>query len=228
LPAAPTITAGGPTTFCAGGSVTLTSSAGSTYLWSTGASSSSINVTAAGSYTVQVTNASGCQSSASIATTVIVNPLPAPPTITAVGPTTFCAGGSVTLNSSAGSTYLWSTGATTSSINVTTAGSYTVRITDGNGCQSAISAATVVTVNALPAAPTVTAGGLTTFCTGGSVTLTSSAGSSYLWSTGAITSAISVTTAGSYTVQVTNSNGCQSSASAATVVTVNQCSGNKF
>ena len=60
--AAPTITAGGPTTFCAGGSVTLTSSAGTSYLWSNGATTRSINVTASGSYTVRVTNSGGCQS----------------------------------------------------------------------------------------------------------------------------------------------------------------------
>jgi len=221
LPATPTITASGPTTFCVGGSVTLTSSASTSYLWSTGATTRSINVTTSGSYTVRVTDANGCQSLPSAATVVTVNALPAAPTITASGPTTFCAGGSVTLTSSNGTIYLWSTGATTQSINVTTSGSYTVRVTDINGCQSLPSAATVVTVNALPAAPTITASGPTTFCDGGSVTLTSSTGTSYLWSTGATTRSINVTTSGSYTVRVTNTNGCQSLPSAATVVTVN-------
>ncbi len=221
LPVTPTITAGGPTTFCDGGSVTLTSSAGSTYLWSTGATTPSINVTTAGSYTVKITNASGCMSAASVATIVTVNALPVTPTITAGGPTTFCDGGSVTLTSSAGSTYLWSTGATTPSINVTTAGNYTVQVTNASGCLSAASVATIVTVNALPVTPTITAGGPTTFCDGGSVTLTSSAGSTYLWSTGATTPSINVTTAGSYAVKVTNANGCLSAASVATIVTVN-------
>ena len=105
-----------------------------------------------------------------------------------------------------------SNAATTASINVTTAGSYTVRVTNAAGCQSAASTATIVTVNALPATPTITAGGLTTFCSGGNVTLTSSAGTSYLWSNAATTSSINVTTAGSYTVQVTNAAGCQSAA----------------
>jgi gliding motility-associated-like protein len=221
LPATPTITAGGPTTFCAGGSVTLTSSAGISYLWSNGATTASINVTTAGSYSVRVKNASGCQSAASVATIVTVNTLPATPTITAGGPTTFCAGGSVTLISSAGSTYLWSNGATTANINITTAGGYSVRVTNGNGCQSAPSVATMVNVNALPATPTITAGGPTTFCAGGNVTLTSSAGTSYLWSNGATTQSINVTASGSYTVKVTNTSGCQSAASAATVVNVN-------
>jgi len=91
-----------------------------------------------------VTNANGC-SATSAATSVTVNPLPAA-TITAGGPTTFCAGGSVMLTSSAGSSYLWSTGATTSSITVTTSGNYTVGVTNANGC-SATSAPTTVTVN---------------------------------------------------------------------------------
>jgi large repetitive protein len=221
LPATPTITAGGPTTFCTGGSVTLTSSAGTNYLWSNGATTSSINVTTAGSYTVKVTNASGCQSTASVATIITVNSLPSTPTITAGGPKTFCSGGRVTLTSSAGSTYLWSTGATTPSINVTSSGNYTVRVTNANGCQSTPSAATVVTVNALPVTPIITANGPTAFCAGGSVILTSSAGTSYLWSNGATTSSINVTSSGNYTVQVKNASGCQSLASVPTTVTVN-------
>ncbi len=221
VPAQPTITAGGPTTFCTGGSVKLTSSAGVTYSWSTGATTQSIDVTTAGNYTVKVGNAAGCQSVASAATVVTVNGLPAQPAITAGGTTTFCAGGSVTLTSSIGSSYLWSTGATTPSIDVTTSGSYTVRITNTEGCQSVASAATNVAVNALPAQPIITAGGATTFCAGGSVTLSSSVGTAYLWSTGAITQSIDVTSTGSYTVQVTNAADCQSIASAATAVTVN-------
>jgi len=221
LPGTPTITASSTTTFCAGGNVTLTSSTGSSYLWSNGATTSSINVSASGSYTVQVKNASGCQSLPSAATSVTGNTLPPTPTITAGGPTTFCAGGSVILTSSSGASYLWSNGATTASLNVTTAGSYTVKVTNASGCQSASSVATIVTVTALPATPTISAGGPTTFCAGGNVTLTSSTGSTYLWSNGAITRSINVSTSGSYSVQVTNANGCQSPVSAATIVNVN-------
>ena len=127
------------------------------------------------------------------------------------------------MTSSFGTGYLWSNGATTASINITIAGSYTVKVINASGCQSAASVATIVTVNALPAIPTITAGGPITFCNGGNVILTSSAGTSYLWSNGATTQSINVTTAGSYTVQVTNANGCQSAVSAATVVNVNAC-----
>jgi large repetitive protein len=217
----PTITASGPTTFCAGDSVTLTSSTGTTYLWSTGATKKSIKVTSSGSYTVRITNTTGCQSIPSAATVVTVYPIPATPTITATGLTAFCAGGSVTLTSSTGSTYLWSNGATTPSIVVTTAGSYSVQITNEGGCMSPLSVANIITINALPVTPTITTSGPTTFCAGGSVTLASSPGSEYLWSTGEITGSINVSTAGSYTLRVTNSNGCQSAVSAPAIVNVN-------
>ncbi|MGV3609904.1 MAG: PKD domain-containing protein [Fluviicola sp.] len=215
LPPVPTITAGGPTTFCAGGSVTLTSSSATGNTWSTGATTQSITVTASGSYTVTVAN--GPCSSTSAATTITVNPLPAVPTITAAGPTTFCAGGSVTLTSSSATGNTWSTGATTQSITVSTGGSYTVTVS--NGSCSSISAATTVTVNPLPPVPTITAGGPTTFCAGGSVTLTSSSATGNTWSTGAITQSITVSASGSYSVTV--SNGSCSSTSAATTITVN-------
>jgi PKD repeat protein len=211
-----TITAGGPLTFCQGGSVTLTSSAGNSYLWSTGAVTQSINVTTSGNYSVTVSNGAGCTGASSV-TTVTVNPLPTP-TITASGPTTFCAGGSVTLTSSAGSSYLWSDFETTQSIIVTNTGTYFVFLTDANGCVG-ISASVTITVNSLPN-PTITASGPLTFCTGGSVTLTSTAGSSYLWSDGETTQSIVVTTSGTYTVTLTNGNGCVGT-SASTTVTVN-------
>ncbi len=207
-----------PSTICAGASVQLSAGASGgtgtyTYSWTSipagyTSSAASPTVTPAVNTTYYVTVNDGITSANSNAA-VTVNAVPAQPTITAIGATTFCTGGSVTLTSSAGSTYLWSNGAISQSINVTTAGSYTVQVTNAAGCQSVPSAATLVTVNPLPAQPTITAGGSTTLCTGGSVTLTSSAGVTYLWSTGATTQSIDVTTAGSYTVQVVS--GCRMS-----------------
>jgi hypothetical protein len=77
----------------------------------------------------------------------------------------------------------------------------------------------VLTVNP-SLTPTITAGGSTSFCSGGNVVLTSSTGTSYLWSNGATTQCITVSTSGSYTVQITNSFGCTSPSSVATTVTV--------
>ena len=58
----PIITAGGPVSFCQGGSVTLTSTAAATYLWSNGAVTQSITVNTAGTYTVTAINFAGCTS----------------------------------------------------------------------------------------------------------------------------------------------------------------------
>ncbi|WP_284651798.1 InlB B-repeat-containing protein [Flavobacterium terrisoli] len=144
-PATPTISAGSATTFCAGGSVVLTSSSATGNTWSTTETTPSITVSASGSYTVTVT-VNGCPSAASLPTTVTVNPLPAAPTITPSGSVTVCAGESITLSSSSATGNVWSTTATTQDITVSSTGTYTVHFVDGNGCSSPESAGTTVTV----------------------------------------------------------------------------------
>jgi len=183
-------------------------------------------------YTAQL-NALGCHSQFGRNITVTVNALPATPTATPGGPTTFCTGGSVTLTSSSASGNQWFLngnpigGATNQTYPATATGSYTVKVTDGNSCTSAASNAVSVTVNPLPATPTITPGGPTTFCAGGSVTLTSSAASGNQWFLngnpigGATNTTFPATASGSYTVKTTDVNSCTSAASAATVVTVN-------
>src|SRR5207253_3152294 len=137
-----------------------------------GATSNTYVATATGNYTVVVTTG-GCPSAASAATAVTVNPTPATPTITPGGPTTFCAGGSVTLTSSSATGNQWYLagspigGATSNTYVATATGNYTVVVTT-SGCPSAASAATAVTVNPTPATPTITPGGPATFCAGGS------------------------------------------------------------
>jgi len=236
-PAKPVVTAGGPTTFCADGSVTLTSSSASGNQWSlngnpiTGATNQSFVATASGNYTATVTTL-GCVSSASDPAVVTVNPLPATPTITPGGPTTFCTGGSVALNSSSASGNQWFlngnaiTSATNQLFTATASGSYTVKVTNANTCTSAASAAATVTVSPMPATPTIAPGGPTTFCTGGSVNLTSSSESGNQWFVngnvivGATNQVYNATVSGSYNVIVTTA-GCSSVASASIPVTVN-------
>jgi hypothetical protein len=215
LPVA-TISASGPTTFCAGNNVILSASTGSSYLWNTGETTPSIAVSQGGNYSVTITNANSCSSSSSI-TAVTLLPLPVA-TITPSGPTTFCSGNNITLQASTGSSYLWSTGSTSSSITVNQSGNYSVTITNANNCSSS-SNVTAITVNPLPVA-TITPSGPTTFCNGDNVNLLASAGSSFLWSTGATTQSINVSQAGNYTVSITNGNNC-SSVSTITTVSVN-------
>ncbi len=202
-----TITASGPTTFCTGGNVTLTANSGSSYLWSSGQTTQSISVSAAGTYTVRVTNTSGA-SAVSSGVTVTVTTSIATPTVTASGPLSFCPGGSVTLTSSTANSYRWSTGATTQSIVVSSTGTYKVTVTSGS-C-TATSSNVAVTVTSTPTVPTVTASGSLSFCPGATVTLTSTQALSYQWSNGATTRSIVVASAGTYWVRAYGGPNCYS------------------
>ncbi len=203
------ITAGGPTTFCAGGSVKLTATGGTTYKWSpSNSTATTITAKSTGTYTVTGTSL-GC--SATAVQQVVANPLPKI-TISPNGPVTFCEGGSVTLTASGALTYKWITGETTNSIVVT--GSRTVYAvgTDANGC-SAVSNIITVTMNRRPTI-TITPGGPTTFCDGGTVQLCASGAATYMWSPGNIQGAcINATKDGQYTVIGTSVNECAANAS---------------
>lgn len=180
---------------CAGNtlslSVTATGTAPLSYEWSGPNSFSSTTqnpsisnaaTAASGTYTVTVTN--GCGSSTS-GTSATINALPSA-IITPDGPTTFCTGGSVNLNAPTETSYLWSTGATTQSINVSASGNYTVQVTNSNNC-TATSLATVVTVNALVTpSVSISANPGNTICSGTNVIFTAvpthgGASPSYQW-----------------------------------------------
>jgi hypothetical protein len=234
------VTPSGPTVFCSGGSVTLNAntSSGLTYQWKNngttiaGATASSYNVTTTGSYTVIETSSAGCTGVASQPVSVTVRSLPSA-IITPAGPTTFCSGGSVILNApvAANRSYQWKkganliSGATLSSYTATTGGSYRVIVTNTvTGCSKTTGSATIVTINTLPSA-TITPQGPTTFCAGGSVVLAANTGTglTYKWKkgnnfiSGATLSNYIATTAGTYRVEVTNSNGCTKLSAGVTV-----------
>ena len=156
---------------------------------------------------------------------------PATPVITPAGSTTFCTGGTVTLNSSAASGNQWYlngapiAGATGTSQAATATGSYTVTTT-ANGCTSAPSSPIAVTVNPTPATPTPSNGG--PFCEGSTITLSTPAvtGATYAWTgPNGFTSSLQNPTranataaeAGTYSVIVTV-NGCVSAAGTTSVV----------
>ena len=201
------------------GTSTLSTTAAGTLLWSTGENTSSITVNTADTYTVTQTE-NGCTSAAGSG---IAAPktTPSEPVVTVENN---C--GTSTLSTTATGTLSWSTGETTSSITVNTAGTYTVTQTV-NGCTSAAGSG-IAAPKAVPSAPVVT---VVNNC--GTSTLSTTAAGTLLWSTGENTSSITVITAGTYTVTQTV-NGCTSAAgsgiaapkavpSAPVVTVVNNC-----
>ena len=204
LPVIPLITPNGVTTFCQGGSVSLTATAGLTsYQWSTGASSQSINVSLAGNYFVTVTNANGC-SVGSIPTAISVNALPTP---AIAGSSTICSGSSSLLDAGNGySNYNWSTGETTQTINVSTANLYSVTVTNSNGCTGNTSINTTI---GSVLTPVVLLSSSNAICQGTSITLDAGSGfNSYNWSNGSMVQVITVSTADSFSVDVSDASGC--------------------
>ena len=204
---------------CQGDTLSLTSSLGFKYKWSTGATTPSIkNIGAVGKYTVQVIDTSGCVSKSSDTTMITVFALPTKPVISAGGPLAFCSGGNVTLTSTPNTTYLWSNAAITRSITINASGDFTVAVRDANLCLSPTSDPVKVIVYALPAKPTITATGPLSFCADQSVILTSSdlpnnERTRFRWNTTDSTKSLTVKTSATFTVRVLDPRNCLSPAS---------------
>ncbi|MBK9213411.1 MAG: hypothetical protein IPO14_10795 [Saprospiraceae bacterium] len=190
-------------TVCTGFDGTMTASGGVSYAWSNGPITD-INITnVAGTYEVTVTDLNGCISTTT-ATLTINNSAPA-----AVSNVTVCTGLDGTLLASGGISYIWSDGITTSANFVSSvAGSYTVTVTDINGC-TGVSTAEIVNYPLAVALATNA-----TVCPGVSGDLVASGGVSYLWSDASTSATLTTSTAGVYTVTVTDINGCISSTTA--------------
>jgi hypothetical protein len=145
---------------------------------------------------------------------VNVNALPQP-VIKEGQSLSICQGDTVQLSTINASAYLWSNNTTGQVTYTTKAGTYTVKVTDINGCKGT-SAPTTVTVNQLPNA-TITADGATTFCQGKHITLSAPDAVSYLWSNGLSTKNIIVVQSGDYSVKITDNNACKNTSNSINV-----------
>ena len=208
LPAAPAITAMRPVTFCDRDYTVLQASPSNSYDWSNGSHQREVEVRASGEYSLTTVDGNGCRSPASLVVKVTANPLPPTPTITASGPLTFCASDKITLTSTAAKGYVWNSGSTSQEVVTNLTGIYQVRTKNEFGCLSDVS--NTVSVNALPipAAPTVTATGRTTFCQGEQVQLTANSNGNFTWNTGATGKTITANESGNYSARVQGDNGC--------------------
>ena len=204
-------------TVCPGQTINLSveNIAGATYTWepagyfigSDSTSSVSFISTVDTSIVVTSTNVNGCVSKDTLQINTITPPTA--PVITAQGPTTFCEGDNVTLQSSTGNFVIWSNGLENfDQIQVTTSGSYYVTSVDG--ICPATSDTIVVTVNPTPAA-SFTLDGDTIICEGACVNITADQTANFSWSlpdaSVVTTQTIAACSTGVYTLSVTE-NGC--------------------
>ena len=213
---------------CKGATITLSGVGASTYSWTGGISDGvAFSPTTTTAYTLTGTDINSCSST--LSQTVSVNVLPSRPTI--ISPT-ICEGQTTNVSMSLPTgtyTYTWTvpTGvasSTTKTVSTSKAGTYSLTITDANSCTSEVGTASV-TVNPLPAKPTLTS---STICEGQTTNVSMSlpAGTyTYTWivPTGVATSTtktISTSKAGTYSLTITDANSCTSDIGTGTV-TVN-------
>ncbi len=205
------------------GAAVLSASGGTapyTYVWNTGAATSSISGLTSGTYSATVTDANGCSESVSVTLTQPVAPLSS--TVNSTVDVLCFAGNNgeidITVNGgTAPYTYLWNTGAVTQDISGLNSGTYSVVITDANGCTQNQSATISQPGAQLSSSTSVTANVLCFAGSNGSINLNVSGGTSpynFIWSNGETTEDIGNLAAGTYTVNITDANGCTSSATA--------------
>lgn len=194
---------------CAGDTILLDGGTGyASYLWSTGETTQTITVTTGATYSLTVGNANGCTDIDDI----IVNFQPLP--IMSLGPDqAICSGDDLNLTAQPGfSSYLWSTGETTSGITVDMAGTYWLQVSDALGC-SVSDTLLVISDEPIPDLGTDQ-----TICEGTTANLNAGNFPGYLWSTGETSAAIVVADSGVYSVTVVDANGCTGSDSVAIFV----------
>lgn len=224
---AATFTPTSPVCTAANGSIVAAGTGGTgpyTYLWSNAGNTATITGLVAGTYTVTVTDANGCSGTAS-STLTATSPTIAPNFNTTPAVCT-ASNGSATAAPTGGTTpysYVWSSGEVVAGITGKLAGAYTVTITDANGC----SVVSTATITASSGSLTVATSNTQSTCTAlnGSATATPAGGTApftYAWSNAGNTATISNIGAGTYTVSVTDANGCSTTATA----TVTANSGN--
>lgn len=188
------------------GTATINVSGGSnpTFIWNNGATTQTISNLSTGVYRVTVTVAGGCQSTANV---VIGRNAVGNLTLTPTNTSCDKEDGSIAVAVQGGSpiaSYLWSTGDTTATIGKLPGGTYSLVAIDTNGCQLNGQATVTGRVS-----PVIDLGPDLTLTQGQTVTLNAlGADLTYMWSTGATTPTITIDTAGTYMVTVTNAQGC--------------------
>jgi PKD repeat protein len=201
------------------GSATVSASGGTpsySYNWSTSTSGTGVNSLAPGSYSVSLTDANNCTSSSNFS---ITNPPPVSASVIAGNDSCFgSSDGDVQLTPAGGTSpyaYLWSNNSTSATVTNLAAGTYNVTITDVHNCSATTTASITqpAQINVTTSA-TETANGQST----GSATVSNVTGGVApfvaTWSNGSTGNTITGLAAATYTVTITDHNGCESTATA--------------
>ena len=188
---------------CIGESVVFTGSGAQSYTWDNiVVDNTAINPSSSANFTVVGIDANGCENTSSVNLTVNALPI----VLANVTNNVICAGESVVFSGSGAQSYTWDNSVVdNTAINPSSSANFTVVGTDANGCENTSSVN--LTVNQIPA---FALGDDTTVCENNlPIDLIAQAGFvSYNWNTGAITATISVNQAGTYSVTITDVNGC--------------------
>ena len=188
------------------------------YVWSTGSTSQDLSNLAAGTYSVTITDANGCI----LANHFFVTEPNAALSGSFINTNVGCYGNStgvIDLNTTGGTSpysYSWSNGSTTEDLNNIAAGNYSVSITDDNGCTANLSTSISQPITALLIEPEITNINCHDIANG-AINITVSGGTTpytFLWSNGATNEDLSNLPIGTYTITVTDNNGCTASTSA--------------
>ncbi|MFN8287272.1 MAG: gliding motility-associated C-terminal domain-containing protein [Chitinophagales bacterium] len=187
---------GNDTTICAGDNLLLKPNvAGTAYLWNDGSTSSSLAVSSAGVYWVQVTSG-GCVGADTIVITTVNKPA-----VDLGNDTTLCVGALLNLTTDGlAAAYVWQDGTTASFYNVSSAGQYSVTASNG-GC------AVADTINVVYTNLNFTLGNDTVLCRGQTLMFNSPFPNDInLWQNGSTATTLTATVSGSYTLTVSRGN----------------------
>lgn len=203
-----------PSTACLGNTVTLTASGATTYSWNTGTTTNTLAVSPSVNTVYTVT---GTTTGCSATKTMSVNPIDIvlSSTVTNIACNVSVNSGSISLLPSGGTFpyyYSWSNGATTANIKNLAVGSYSVLVSDANGCMDSLQLAVTrptslnVTTSIVNPACGANDGQISSTVSGGTAPYT------YIWNSGATTPVASSLTPGQYIIQVYDASNCYGSA----------------
>ena len=211
IPEKPVITPSGTNEILMGDSIEFISTPANNYLWSNGDTTQSIFVKDEGKYSLVISSYGDCFSSPADSVEVIVIQKLPKPEVAITGDLMICEGESTTLTAPEAASYEWSNGEITRSVEVNTAGSYTVVITNDEGVPSLPSDPVEIIVHSNPE---IEVQENDVSCYGysdGTASVQVISGESpfnYNWSNGGTTQSIQGLEAGNYSVSVTDDNTC--------------------